>query len=247
VDEAKKELFLTSQHANAVIVFRKMAEGDEPPIRLIQGDRTGLHDPHGMAIDTTRQLMFVANYGSFRSKIADPARPSRGKQKPNWPLERQVPGSGKILPPSITVHALDANGDAAPLRVITGAKTQLNWPTAVAVEPERGELFVANDMADSILVFKETDGGDVAPMRVIKGARTGLKNPTGVFLDSINRELWAANFGNHSLTVHPLTADGNAPPLRTIRTAPAGVPALMIGNPGSVTYDTKREEILVPN
>ena len=43
------------------------------------------------------------------------------------------------------------------------------------------------------------------------------------------------------------TADGNTPPLRTIRSAPAGKLALSIGNPGAAEYDTRRDEILVPN
>ncbi|MBI4483609.1 MAG: hypothetical protein HY652_12060 [Acidobacteria bacterium] len=245
VDEGKQEMYLTSQHANAVIVFRKMASGEETPARLIQGDRTGLADPHGIAIDTKKNLMFVTNYGSVHSKMPE-AEVSR-RLKSNWPLEREVPGSGRILPPSITVHALDASGDAAPLRVIQGPKTQLNWPTGLAVDVERGELFVANDMTNSILVFHETDEGNVAPARVVKGPRTGLKNPTGVFLDGKNNELWVSNFGSHSLTVYRLTAEGDAAPLRTIRSGPSGVPALMIGNPGAVAYDSKREEILVPN
>ena len=247
MDEDKKELFLTSQHANAVIVFSKMAANEEAPIRLIQGDHTGLTDPHGMAIDTKRKLMFVANYGSFHSKDPKAEVVRRGKTKANWPLETDVPGSGRILPPSITVHALNASGDAAPLRVITGPKTQLNWATAVALNVEPGELFVANDMGDSILVFRETDEGNVAPIRVIKGAKTGIKNPTGVFVDAKSSELWVANFGNHTLTVYPAAAAGDVAPLRTIRSAPTGTPALMIGNPGSVTYDSKRQEILVPN
>jgi hypothetical protein len=37
------------------------------------------------------------------------------------------------------------------------------------------------------------------------------------------------------------------PPLRTIRSAPADKLALAIGNPGAVAYDSKRQEILVPN
>ena len=36
-------------------------------------------------------------------------------------------------------------------------------------------------------------------------------------------------------------------PDRTIRAAVDGTPSLMIGNPGAVAYDTKREEILAPN
>ena len=102
-------------------------------------------------------------------------------------------------------------------------------------------------MGHSILVFRGDARGNAAPMRVLKGPRTGIRNPTGIYLDTKNGELWVSNFGGHSLTVYPLTADGDTPPLRTIRTAPIGQPSLMIGNPGAVAYDSKREEILVPN
>ncbi len=74
-----------------------------------------------------------------------------------------------------------------------------------------------------------------------------IKNPTGVFLDEKNGELWAANFGNHTVTVHKATASGDTPPLRVIRSSPLGEPFLGMGNPHPVAYDTKREEILVPN
>jgi hypothetical protein len=62
-----------------------------------------------------------------------------------------------------------------------------------------------------------------------------------------NNELWAANFGNHSATVYPMTASGDAAPLRVIRSGPLEEPALGIGNPHPIAYDSKREEIIVPN
>jgi len=97
-------------------------------------------------------------------------------------------------------------------------------------------------------VFRaSTAQGDVAPIRTIGGPRSGIKNPTGIFLDTQNDELWISNFGNHTATVYRPTASGDVPPLRTIRSGPRNEPALMIGNPGAVAYDTKREEILVPN
>jgi DNA-binding beta-propeller fold protein YncE len=174
---------------------------------------------------------------------------TRGGSKSNWPLDRAraVPGSGEYVEPSITVYSRTASGDAAPVAVIQGPKTRLNWPAGMAVVPERGELFVANDTGHSILVFRETDRGDVAPIRVIEGPRTSIKNPIGVAVDVKNGELWVANFGNHAGTVYPLDADGDTPPLRTIRAAPLGKEALGIGNPGAVALDSKRDELLVPN
>jgi DNA-binding beta-propeller fold protein YncE len=133
------------------------------------------------------------------------------------------------------------------VRVLEGPHTQLNWPAHLYADQEHGELFVANDAGDSILVFRETDSGDAAPARVLQGSRTQLKNPIGVYLDSANDELVVANMGNHRATVYHRTVQGDTPPIRTIRSAPDGLPALQIGNPGSVAYDTKRDQIIVPN
>lgn len=226
VDEGKQEMFLTVQHANSVVVFRKMAEGEEKPLRKIDGERTQLEDPHGIALDPKRNLLFVANYGNARTEKA---------------------GSGTYQAPSISVYPTDAAGDAAPLRVIEGDKTQLNWPAGIAVDPERGLVYVANDGGHSVLAFRVIDAGNVAPHRVIKGSKTNLKNPTGVAVDLEAGELWVSSFGNHAANVFSLDANGDVPPIRTIRSAPRGEQALGIGNPGAVAYDTKRDEILVPN
>lgn len=227
VAEEHQELYLTVQHTNSVVVYRKMAEGEEKPLRTIHGNRTQLEDPHGIAVDSSRNLIFVANYGNAR--------------------DRDVPGSGTYEFPSISVYSRTASGNVAPVAVIEGPNTQLNWPSSIAIDPERGELFVANDAGDSILVFRVTDNGNATPIRVLKGPRTTLMNPTGVSVDLKNGELWVSNFGNISATVFSLTADGDTPPLRTIRAAPLGRLALGIGNPGAVAYDAKRKEVLVPN
>jgi len=108
-------------------------------------------------------------------------------------------------------------------------------------------LFVANDADNSIVVFRASDQGDVAPTRVIKGPKTGIKNPPGIALDAKLGELYVANMGTPSITVFPVTANGDVAPARTIRGGPAGAVGLMIGNPGAVGYDSKREQILVPN
>ena len=253
VDEEHHEILLTVQHDSAVVTYRKTAKGGESPIRLLQGDHTLLADPHGMALDAKNDVIFVTNHGSVHQvRPGDVPREGtmgRGFGKSNWPLgwNDAVPGSGKNLPPSITVYLRNATGDTAPLRVIQGPKTQMNWPTGIAFDPRRNELFVANDMADSILVFDASASGDVRPIRVLKGHKSRIKNPTGVYIDAQHDELWVANFGNHSATVYKPTASGDTPPLRVIRSGPEDQPALSIGNPHPVGYDSKREHILVPN
>jgi hypothetical protein len=82
---------------------------------------------------------------------------------------------------------------------------------------------------------------------VLKGPKTLIRNPTAVFLDFKNDELWVTNFGNRTATAYKRDAEGDTPPLRVIRSGPENVPVPMMGNPHPVAYDTKREEILVPN
>ena len=252
VDEGTQEMFLTIQHDSAVVVYKKDAVKEDAPIRLIQGDKTKLADPHGIAVDTKNNLIYVTNHGSVSSRDATTKSEGslgRGVGKPNWPLGQDVaiPGSGRHEGPSVTVYQKNAQGDVAQVRIIAGSKTLFDWPTGIAVDPEHDEMFISNDNGDEILVFRASANGDVAPIRVLKGPKTQIENPTGLYLDLHNNELWVANFGNHTATVYARNAGGDTPPLRVIRSAPADAPTPMIGNPHPVAYDTKRDQILVPN
>lgn len=228
VDEEAEEMFLTVEHTNAIVVYHKYAQGSDQPLRTIAGNNTQLEDPHGIAVDPKNGLILVSNHGNARTKDGDVV-------------------FGKFEPASVTVYPLKAAGNVAPLRIIEGPRTGFNWPAHLWVDSDRKEFYVANDGDDSILVFNIEDSGDVAPKRKIKGPATQIKNPTGVFLDAKHDELWVSNMGNHRATVYERTAHGNVAPKRVIRSAPPDKIAQAIGNPGAVAYDSKREEILVPN
>jgi DNA-binding beta-propeller fold protein YncE len=225
VDEERQELYVTRH--NNVAVYRKEAEGDEKPLRTLGGPKTHIGSIQGIAIDKKRNIMFLSNHGNF----------GRGRSEQGAHYESSL----------ITVYPLDGQGDIAPLRVIQGPKTQLNHPGLIFADEERGELYVANNLDDSVVVFQAEASGDVAPLRIIKGARTGLKEPRSVFLDLKNDELIVSNLGNHSIVVFSRTASGNAAPLRTIRSAPEGKLALGMANPGALAYDSRRDLILAPN
>jgi 6-phosphogluconolactonase (cycloisomerase 2 family) len=229
VDEARSELFVTVEYPPEVVVYRKDAGGDDQPLRRIQGDNTGLDAPHGIAVDEKNRLLYVTTWGHHSNF--------------------RIPGTGRFYPPAIKVYSLDARGDSPPLRVITGDRTQLNWPAAIKLNPETGDLYVANDINQSVLVFRNaaTAQGNVTPARVLKGDRTRLRNPTGVALDLKNQEVWVSNLGNASATAYPLMADGNVAPLRVVRSAPDGKRSLNFGRTAAVAYDSRREQLLVPN
>jgi DNA-binding beta-propeller fold protein YncE len=267
VDEERGEMFFTIQHDGAIQIYKKGAKGDEDAVRLIQGNKTHLADPHGIAFDPKTRLLYVANYGTERDEAFGteqqmphplntiaPRRPD-DKRRPNWPAgnlnnanRREVIfGTGKFGPPSITVFSADANGNVEPVRQIVGPKAQLNWPTGISVDPERGEVYVSNAAGDSINVFSTTANGDVAPIRQIKGPKSMLRNPNGVSVDTVNGEVWVANFGNHTATAYKATANGNVEPVRVIRSAPLNAPTTLISNPYMIAMDTRRDEVIVPN
>ena len=252
IDEATQEIFMTVQDDHAVSVFRKMAQDEEEPVRLIQGPATQLADPHGIAVDSNAGLVYVSNWGTVADRYYDEGTPTtigRGDGKANWPVGREanIPGSGRNEPPSITVYRKDALGNVAPLQVIQGPNTLLNWPTDIAVHPERGEIFVANDTGHTVTVYRADADGDAAPIRVLQGPNSLIQHPVGVKVDLMNNELWVANLGSHSATVYDITADGDATPKRVIRSGPADSRGPMLANVHTITYDTRREEILGGN
>jgi DNA-binding beta-propeller fold protein YncE len=235
LSRATDEIAVTVESLRGVIFYRRDAKGVEAPTRSIIGRDTGLADPHGIYIDDASKEIVVANHGNWGEQ-AD--------YSTNIPESTE---GGRFDPPSITIFGAAASGNAKPLRTISGPKSRLNWPMGVAVDASSHEIAVANNGDNSILIFRQSDSGDVSPVRVIRGPQTGIDRPMSVAIDAKNKELWVANFGNHSATVFELKSSGNVPPRRIIWSAPPDAPTAGFGNPSAVAYDTKRQEILIPN
>jgi DNA-binding beta-propeller fold protein YncE len=241
---------LSVQTPNMFVVFKRDAKKFDAPLRSVRGPKTQMADPHGIYFDETHNEVIVANHGNFRpgelitSYTAYDARESR-QERSGAETKIDENARGRFLPSSVTVFDGDAKGDVAPLRVIQGPLSQIDWPMGVAVDEANNEIVVANNGDNSILVFPRTASGDVLPKRVIRGALTGVKGPMGVAV--ANDEIYVANFGDHTALVFPRLAAGNVRPRRIIRNAPAGKETSGFGNPYSVAYDTKRKEVLVPN
>lgn len=138
---------------------------------------------------------------------------------------------------AVTVYASSANGNVKPLWFIEGAKTQLTFPMALAVDDKRN-IYVANwyvkGYSESITVYAAGSSGDVAPVQEITGSKTGLKEVLGISVDgSLN--IYAANVSPASIEVYAAGATGNAAPIRIISgantklTSPFGVAATAKG------------------
>jgi DNA-binding beta-propeller fold protein YncE len=237
------ELAVTAEIFNAVVFYRREAKGVEAPVRVIRGPKTRLADPHGIYWDDAHGEIGVASHGNFRGVVENTGggcAPATGKAE-------TASESGEFRPPSIAIFASKAKDDRAPLRMIEGVSTKLDWPMGIAEDSVHDTIAVANNGDNSILIFDRKRGGDVAPVRVIRGDRTGINRPMGLAVDAKNGEIWISNYGDHSALAFDSAADGNVTPKRVLRSAPAGTPTPGFGNPMALAYDTKRGEILVPN
>jgi 6-phosphogluconolactonase (cycloisomerase 2 family) len=236
----RDEIAITVQQSNAISIFKRGAKGTDHPIRTIRGLATELEDPHGLYFDETHNELITANHGNWTQirpyTPYDPIVTDVGEYK-----------SGAFHPSAITFHAADANGDVPPLRTIEGDLTGLNWPMGIDVDLTHDEIAVANYGDSSVRIFRRDAKGNVQPTRVIRGALTQIVGPVSVAIDVKNEELWVANYGDHTAVVFPRTASGNVRPKRIIRNAPKDTPTCGFTNASAAAYDSKRDEILVPN
>jgi DNA-binding beta-propeller fold protein YncE len=225
-----EEMVVSIEENDELMVFRRSARGVDKPIRQIRGLHTTLADPKGLFWDGKNHEIFSANVGNWSRSYWDP----------------DYTGGGEYRPPSIVVFDDMADKDTRPKRIIQGDKTGLDFPHGLAVDNVHDEIAVANDGDNSVLIFSRTANGNVPPIRVIKGSHTAIERPMGIALDTDHDELWVANWG-HEAPVFDRSASGDATPKRVIRSAAPGTPVAGISVPPALGFDTKRDQLLVPN
>jgi hypothetical protein len=81
----------------------------------------------------------------------------------------------------VTVFALDASGDAPPIRTLVGPSTQLSLPIGVVVDA-RNNLYVANRAGGSVTMYPATAAGDEAPALGLLA--NGMGSPQALALGS---------------------------------------------------------------
>jgi hypothetical protein len=164
-----------------------------PASTIVLGDTIG-----GLAFDVTNNLLYVSDpTGDTIDRLSNPnlqvgiAQPSAQIAGPDTKLSQPrglvLDSSGRLVvsnslaPISITTYASVSSttgGDVIPFGNITGTATLLQSPQQMAINSSvsNGELYVADPVAASILIFTNvsTTQGNLAPTRTIQGANTGL-------------------------------------------------------------------------
>ena len=125
--------------------------------------------------------------------------------------------------------------DASPSTVISGERTGLHTPQALALDSDKN-IWVANQSGNSIAKFaaqQPEDESNVAPAATIKGSRTLLDEPNGVTIDA-KGNIWVTNAKVDEIYVFKAGSTGNIAPSCIIRSdaihSPSGITVDANGN-----------------
>ena len=195
IDSVHDEVVAPNPFAQAILFFRGGADGEEAPLRIIQGPQTKLVYVDNVAVDPVHNEVFAAQTLTDavlvfdREKSGDVA-PIRIIHGPHTHLEQ--PWKTSIDPvnnlvvvttkTAILFFDRTADGDATPKWAIEGPQLRALSPRILTpvVYPAGKKVFVsmrvrkAGDAA--IGVWNYGDDGDVAPWGVIKSSPTTRLN-----------------------------------------------------------------------
>jgi len=123
-----------------------------------------------------------------------------------------------VSQPRIAVFARSANGDAGPIRIISGHQTNLSRTIhGIAYDPSHDEMVVPNPLAAAAVWFKGGASGEVPPLRVVQGPRTQLMRPETVAIDAKHDELVVGDPAARAVMVYRRDANGDMAPLRVLQ------------------------------
>ncbi|MBI4465552.1 MAG: hypothetical protein HY647_12680 [Acidobacteria bacterium] len=230
-DAVHDEFLVTNPFARAILVFRGGADGEEAPIRIIQGPKTQLGGVDRAEVDPVHNEIYVADDEAIRvySREANgDVAPIRVIAGPDTQLD--AAGTVAVDPVNnVIVAARDsvprgsrerskllifdraANGNAKPLRVIAGPKTeiirinqlQIHSPKGWIVATQPGFVDMQEPEGIFIGIWSIHDNGDVPPRWKIGGTPKGVMvKPRGVAIDPAHKELIVADMRLNSVLTY---------------------------------------------
>jgi hypothetical protein len=227
-NELRDEFYVTNPFAQAILTFRGGADGNEAPIRIIQGPKTGLGAADTLEVDDIHEEIFVPHgdilvYPLDANGDVAPKRVVVGGPKTGW-----LSWSGVAVDP---VHNILAT---------TGS--------IFGTEREEGGGSYSR-ARDSILIFDRLADGEVKPLRVIRGPNTGIKAIRQMQIEPSGGWIVATQITSGSVAepegtfvgVWSIHDDGDIAPRWKIE----GKPGIGFKKPRGVALNPKHKELLV--
>lgn len=259
LDTAADRLYVANNNDISILIFDNISTktGNVAPQRRITGTKTTLVSPTDVSVDTSRDLLYVAD--GLDIEVFNAASTTTG----------DIPPSRTLTPsPAFTVAAVFvdgandrlyvadsagnsieiydnastlASGSITSTRSVFGAATLLATPSSIQID-QSGRLVVSNAAPPSITIYGNaaTANGNLAPAATISGSSTGLDSPNQIALDIRGTgTLYIADPSASRITIYSsfATATGNIAPNRII----SGAGTALTGNsPVGVAIDTTR-------
>ena len=213
-DEIHDEFSVPVPFPQAILTFRGGADGEEAPIRIIQGSRTQLKSPNRLAVDPVHNEIFVPQEDEvlvFPRDGNGNVAPLRVLKGPDTrlgasavavdPVRNLLVVAGEWDDEGVRFRIFNRTdqGNVKPKAVIGGPKSGfLSLSGPFAVYPPRGWIIagdragVASALASDqgyVGVWSIEDNGDVPPRWRIGGPKGFLQMPRGVTLNPKYKEL----------------------------------------------------------
>jgi DNA-binding beta-propeller fold protein YncE len=231
--------------APSITIYSADIVGNMPPLRVIQGPRTGLDRPTGVAYDAERKELYVADEIADTISVFNPAlqgdvAPLRVLKGPKTLMknpsdvfldrvnnEMWVASFGNHL---ALAYPLGASGDTAPVRIIRGSPlntpgTMISNPFAVAYDTKRDEILVTSCVGHPrIGAFARTADKNALPVREIKGRHT-MTNRTmhAMSYDELHDEIVVPSRAGQAIMTFRGGANGDEAPIRIIQGPKTGL------------------------
>ena len=215
---------------NRVSIFSRNDDGDQAPLREIDGPATGLYDLGLMTLDPRRDQIAVIN--RFTSSVAFfDGGAAGGNTNPG----RILTGADTALndPSGIAFYCPKLN------------PTDENCNANVSATDQ---YIVSNRISDSLTTYAANAGSNTAPVRSIYGYLTRLDQPSDLALNidpsgnPAKDEMLVTNSGNDSVTTYARLDFGNSQPLRTIVGSNTG-----LAKPCGIAVDNQSNMFFVTN
>lgn len=260
LDAAADRLYVANNGNISILIFDNISTktGNIAPDRIIAGgNNTNLVTPTDVAVDTTRDLLYVAD--DTEVLVFASASTTSGDVAPVHDITVNFRASAIFIDPvndrlyvadqagnAIDVYnnASTQDGPAVVARTIQGALTHLATPGGIQIDGS-GRLVVSNNAAGvaSITIYANAAAvnGNVAPSGEIKGSNTGLSSPDQIVVDKTGTStVYNADSGAGRVAAFANlgTANGNIAPTRTITGTSTGLS--LAGRPEGVALDTTR-------
>jgi hypothetical protein len=216
-DEVHDEFFLPVPFPQAILVFRGAANGEEAPIRVIQGPLTQMTSPNRLWVDTVNDEILVPEGREvlvFPRGANGNVAPIRVLKGPDTQLGANALAVDPVRNLLVVVDSLTGmaagnrgarflifnrtdQGNVKPRAIIGGPKSgfqRLSGP--FTVYPPRGWIIAGDQGAGGLAseksyvgVWNIEDNGDVPPRWRIGGPGGILQMPRGVALNPKHKEL----------------------------------------------------------